>query len=216
MVPVRGRPFLAHQLELLAGCGVTDVVLCVGYRGRQVERFVGDGHRWGLSVRCSRDGPSLVGTAGALRNAVHLLAPWFGVVYGDSYVPMNYPALLRTHVAKGRAATVAVYENADRWDRSNIVLDGDRVAVYDKRRHHPGMTWIDAGVTALDRDWVAALPAGQPMDLAEQFASLARAGQLGALRIRERFYEVGSPAGLAEFRRLIAVRVAQPRQAVSA
>lgn len=206
LVPVRGRPFLAHQLELMAGRGVTDVVLCVGHRGGQIERFVGDGRGWGLNVHCSRDGSSLLGTAGALRQALPLLAPSFAVAYGDSYVTMDYTALLQAHVASGRAATVAVYENADRWDRSNIVLDGDRVAMYDKYRDHEGMTWIDAGVTALDRRWVAALPAGRPLDLAEQFHLLARAGEMGAHPIRERFYEVGSPAGLAEFRRLVAAR----------
>lgn len=190
----------------MATHGVTDVVLCVGHRGRQVERFVGDGSAWGLRVRYSSDGPTLLGTAGALRQALPLLAPSFAVAYGDSYVTMDYPALLRAHETAGRAATVAVYQNAGRWDRSNIVLDGDRVAVYDKYRDHPGMTWIDAGVTALDRRWVAALPAGHPVDLAEQFHGLAKAGDMGAYRTTERFYEVGSPAGLAEFRRLVAAR----------
>ncbi len=206
LVPVRGRPFVAHQLELMAEHGVTDVVVCVGHRGRQIERFVGDGLAWGLSVRYSSDGPNLLGTAGALRQALPLLAPSFAVTYGDSYVTMDYPALLRAHETAGRAATVAVYQNAGRWDRSNIVLHGDRVAVYDKYRDHEGMTWIDAGVTALDRRWVAALPAGRPLDLAEQFHLLAQTSRMGAHPIRERFYEVGSPAGLAEFRRLIAAR----------
>jgi N-acetyl-alpha-D-muramate 1-phosphate uridylyltransferase len=211
LIPVRGRPFLDHQLELMAGRGVTDVVVCVGHGGAQIERFVGDGRRWGLNVLCSRDGPFLLGTAGALRQALPLLAPSFAVAYGDSYVTMDYTALQQAHVASGRAATVAVYENADRWDRSNIVLQGDRVAVYDKHHHRPGMTWIDAGVTALDRRWIAALPAGRPLDLAEQFNVLAQAGELGAHPIDERFYEVGSVAGLAEFRRLLAARARTSR-----
>ncbi|MHB8674784.1 MAG: glycosyltransferase family protein, partial [Candidatus Limnocylindrales bacterium] len=122
------------------------------------------------------------------------------------YVKLDYPALLRAHQTGGRAATVAVYHNEGRWDRSNIVLEGDRVAVYDKYRDHPRMTWIDAGVTALRRSWVAGLASTGPLDLAEQFNALADAGGMAAYRTDERFYEVGSPAGLAEFRRVVAAR----------
>lgn len=206
LIPVRGRPFLAHQLDMMAGHGVTDVVLCVGHRAGQIERYVGDGTPWSLKVRYSHDGPQLQGTAGALRQALPLLASDFVVSYGDSYVKLDYPALLRAHQTGGRAATVAVYQNEGRWDRSNIVLEGDRVAVYDKYRDHPRMTWIDAGVTALRRSWVAGLASTGPLDLAEQFNALAHAGGMGAYRTAERFYEVGSPAGLAEFRRVVAAR----------
>lgn len=206
LIPVRGRPFLAHQLDMMAGHGVTDIVLCVGHRADQIERYVGDGRAWSLTVRYSHDGPQLLGTAGALRRALPLLAPDFVVSYGDSYVALDYPDLLRAHADAGPAATVAVYQNAGRWDRSNIVLERDRVAVYDKYRDHPGMTWIDAGVTALRRSWVARLASSGPLDLAEQFNALARAGGMAAYRTDERFYEVGSPAGLAEFRRVVAAR----------
>lgn len=211
LIPVRGRPFLAHQLDMMASHGVTDVVLCVGHRAEQIERYVDGGRAWSLTVRYSHDGPHLLGTAGALRRALPLLAPDFVVSYGDSYVALDYPDLLRAHATTRRAATVAVYENAGRWDRSNIVLDGERVAVYDKYRDHPGMTWIDAGVTALRRGWVASLPADRALDLAEQFDVLAMSGDMGAYPTTERFYEVGSPSGLAEFRYVVAARLRAER-----
>jgi len=203
LVPVRGRPFISYQLELLASHGVRRVIVCVGHRSGQLERYVGDGRPWGLHVRYSHDGPRLLGTAGALRHALPLLDSTFAVLYGDSYIPVDYPALLDRHLRGGRPATVAAFENHDRWDRSNLVLDGDDVAIYDAQHRQPGMTWIDAGTTALERSWLAELPAAVPLHLADRMHELAAAGQLAAYRCRERFYEVGSLAGLAEFRRFI-------------
>lgn len=205
LVPVRGRPFIGYQLGLLASHGVTEVVACVGHRSRQIEHYVGDGSPWGLHVRYSHDGPRLLGTAGALRRALPLLDSSFAVLFGDSYIPVEYSTLLESHLRSGRPATVAAHENHDQWDRSNLVLDshGDGIAIYDNQRRYPGMTWIDAGTTALERSWLAELPPMVPRHLADEMHELATAGLLAAFRCRERFYEVGSAAGLAEFRRFI-------------
>jgi MurNAc alpha-1-phosphate uridylyltransferase len=46
-VEVNGRPFLDHQMRLLAANGVTRAVLSVAYRGEMIEEFLGDGARYG-------------------------------------------------------------------------------------------------------------------------------------------------------------------------
>lgn len=70
LVPVLGRPFLAHQIELLKQHGITHLVLCVGYLGEMIEREFGDGSAWGIKIDYSFDGSKLLGTAGALRKAL--------------------------------------------------------------------------------------------------------------------------------------------------
>src|SRR5437764_9449211 len=69
MVEVAGRPFVDHQLALLARNSVRRVVLCLGHLGEQVERHVGSA-RYGVQVQYSHDGDRLLGTGGALRRAL--------------------------------------------------------------------------------------------------------------------------------------------------
>ena len=84
LIDINGRPFIDYQLQMLKANGLSDVVLCVGYEGRQIEDHLGDGARHGLKVRYSYDGRELVGTGGALRKALPLLSDPFLVIYGDS------------------------------------------------------------------------------------------------------------------------------------
>src|SRR5436190_842448 len=70
LLPVAGTPFIDHQLGWLAAHGVTRVVLSIGYRGEMLRDHVGDGGRWGLSIRVVDEGTRLRGTAGALRLAL--------------------------------------------------------------------------------------------------------------------------------------------------
>src|SRR5689334_12852457 len=133
MVEVAGRPFIDHQLALLRRNGVRRVVLCLGYLGEQVERHVGDGSDRGLEVRYSHDGERLLGTGGALLRAAPLLGPAFWVLYGDSYMDIDYAAVLRHFAAGGQDGLMTVLHNEGRWDRSNVVFQNGRLLCYEKR-----------------------------------------------------------------------------------
>ena len=90
LVPVAGKPFLAHQLELLQSRGIRRAVLCVGYLGEMIQRDFGDGRAFGVQLDYSFDGPKLLGTGGAIKRALPLLGDEFFVLYGDSYLPVEY------------------------------------------------------------------------------------------------------------------------------
>ena len=90
LVPVAGRPFLAHQLELLRGQGIRRAVLCVGHLGEMVQREFGDGAAHGVQLDYSFDGPAPLGTGGAVKRALPLLHDRFFVLYGDSYLPIDF------------------------------------------------------------------------------------------------------------------------------
>jgi NDP-sugar pyrophosphorylase family protein len=204
LVPVGGRPFADHQLARLAGEGFDEVVYCIGHLGDQVRDFVGDGGRWGLKVRYVDERDHLLGTAGALRLAFRegVLEPTFGVIYGDSYLPAPlreaWEAFTRSHAP----ALMTVFRNEGRFDTSNALLEDGMVVRYEKGLDDPaaaGMRHIDYGFSILDRDVVIApLPEGEVIDLAEVLGRLSAAGHLAGHEVTDRFYEVGSPEGLAE------------------
>lgn len=207
LLVVAGRPFVAWQLELLRSLGFDDLVLCVGHLGEQIEAFVGDGARFGLRVRYSYDGPKLLGTAGALRRALELLAPEFLVTYGDSYLPFDYAGPLRDLEAHPEASgSMSVYRNSGRWDASNTQIEGELVKRYVKGSGDPAVDHIDYGATALRREVIEALGADQVHPLERVFSELSAAKKLRAFRVHERFYEIGSPSGLADLERMLLAR----------
>jgi NDP-sugar pyrophosphorylase family protein len=203
LLPVAGRPFAAWLLERLAAAGFDEARICIAHLGDLIRDALGDGSAFGIAVRYADEGPSLLGTAGALRRALPALAPTFLVTYGDSYLPFDYAAPLADLDAHPAAqGTMAVFENADRWDRSNTQIEGDRVVRYAKRARDaapdPAVDHIDYGATALRREVIAALPDGVAHGLDTVQRDLAARGVLRALVAPRRFFEIGSPDGLAD------------------
>jgi len=198
LVEIHGEPFLAHQLRLLRERGVERVVLCVGYRGRMIRDFAGDGSRFGLHLDYSEDWPALRGTAGAVTQALPLLGERFFVLYGDSYLPCDYRAVQEAFLAAGKPALMTVYANQGRWDASNVELSAGRILAYDKRNRTDRMRHIDYGLGVFEAAVFARLPAGVACDLADVYQELLRRGELAAYEVFERFYEIGSPAGIED------------------
>jgi NDP-sugar pyrophosphorylase family protein len=203
LLPVAGRPFAAWLLEQLCDAGFTDALFCVGHLGGDVQSAVGDGSAFGIRVTYAEDGERLLGTAGALRRALALLEPTFLVTYGDSYLPFDYAAPLEDLRAHDDAlGTMAVFHNEDRLDRSNTRVEGERVIRYEKRPRDaprdPELAYIDYGATALRREVIERLPAGEVHDLSAVQRDLAAAGRLRALPAETRFFEIGSPSGLRD------------------
>lgn len=196
LLEVAGRPFLLHQLALLAAHGAREAVVCVGYRGEQIEGVIGD-ERYGVRLRYSYDAPELDGTLGAVRRALPLLGERFLVLYGDTYLRIAYEAVDAAWRDSGLPAVMTVLRNDGRWDTSNVVLRGDRVERYDKRNPTPDMRWIDYGLGGLEAGALAAVDPEEP-DLAVLYERLAARGELLGYEAVRRFYEIGTPESLAE------------------
>jgi N-acetyl-alpha-D-muramate 1-phosphate uridylyltransferase len=204
MLSVAGRPFVDWQLERLRAAGVNEVVMCIAFLGEQIRDHVGDGARFGLHVTWSSEGPTLLGTAGALRAALPLLSPSFLVTYGDSYLPFDYSGPLHMlETCDDADGVMSIFKNDGKWDSSNVATDGVWVSRYEKGVRDPSVDHIDYGATALRREVVAALPEGVPSGLDRVQTELAKRGRLRAYLAHERFYEVGSPEGLAELDRYL-------------
>lgn len=199
LVEVAGEPFIIHQLNLLRREGVERVVLCVGHLGEMIEEFVGDGRRFGLRVAYSFDGATLMGTGGALRRALPLLDEAFFVLYGDSYLDVALSPIALAFRRQGLPAMMTVFRNDGRWDTSNVVFEGARIVCHDKRTRRPDMRYIDYGLGVLTAGAIEGESAERPFDLSELYARLAACGRLAGYEVFRRFYEIGTPGGLAEF-----------------
>ena len=203
LVTVAGKPFLAHQLRLLRGAGLCHVVVCAGYRGEMIEAEFGDGSRFGARIEYSYDGPHLMGTGGALKRALPLLRQKFFVLYGDSYLPVDYRKPGNAFLASEKPALMTVFKNEGRWDTSNVWFDGKRILSYDKKERMPQMQYIDYGLGVLRAEAISGWPENEAFDLADVYHRLAAEKQLAGYEVTQRFYEIGSPEGLAELDTLL-------------
>jgi MurNAc alpha-1-phosphate uridylyltransferase len=201
LLPIAGRPFLAWLAEALLRSGYRQLVLCIGHHGEQIVDFLGSGEGFGLDVTYSKDGERLLGTGGAIRQALSrdLLAESFLVTYGDSYLPFDYSAPLRELDAHPEAlGTMSVFENHGAWDASNCAIGRGLVLRYEKGVEDSALTHIDYGAIALRRSVIAEQPTQVAFGLDTLQHQLAKAGQLRAFEASERFYEVGSERGIAD------------------
>ncbi len=203
MVPVHGRPFLEYQLSLLRRNGIEDFVMCVGFLGEQIEDYFGNGSEFGVNIKYSYEKDKLLGTGGAVRNALDLVEDEIFIMYGDSYLDINYKEVFDYFLSVEFPALMTTFKNDDRWDRSNVVFKNNIVELYDKKKQIPQMEYIDYGLSVLTKDVIKEIPVNTVYDLSDMFNRLSIAKQLAGFEVFTRFYEIGSKDGLDEFSGLI-------------
>jgi NDP-sugar pyrophosphorylase family protein len=209
LLEVAGEPFLLHQLRLLAGHGAREAVICVGYRGEMIESRIGS-DRFGMRIAYSHDGPGLDGTLGAIRRARTILPERFLVLYGDTYLRVDYRAADRAWRESGLPALMVVLRNDGRWDTSNARYESGRVLTYDKHRPTSDMRWIDYGLGGLEIDALDRVSESES-DLAVLYSTLAQRGELCGHSATERFYEIGTPGALRETEAFLEASSSSPR-----
>ena len=202
LVAVAGKPFLAHQLAMLQAQGIRRVVLCVGYLGEMIEREYGN-EAFGVKLDYSFDGDKLLGTGGALKRALPKLGELFFVLYGDSFLRVPYKPILDFFEGSGKLGLMTVFHNKGKYDSSNVVFRDGEILAYSKKNKSPQMEHIDYGLSLFKSRAFNSVPADQFVDLAHNMENLLQAKQLAGFEVRERFYEMGSPQGLAELENLL-------------
>jgi len=203
LLPVLGRPFVDLQLELLARRGIKDVVFCIGYLGDQVRQHLGDGKKWGVHVSYSDEGPNLLGTAGAIKKAESLLGDVFFLLYGDSYLLLDYQKIWEHFIRRQNLGMMVIYRNEDQLEKSNIREEKDYIVAYDKTGRTPGMNYINEGLSVLRKASLSNIPSGQSFSQEAFFDILIQRRELLAYPTDQRFYEMGSSSGLAELEKYL-------------
>lgn len=210
LIEVAGEPFFSHQLRLLKAAGLSRFVLCVGFLGEKIADFYGDGKKWGVQIDYAFDGPKLLGTGGALIRALPKLGDAFYVLYGDSYLPIDYRAVGEFFLRSNKLGLMTVFENRERYDASNVWFENGEIKVYDKKIRTTQMQHIDYGLGLFHAEAFSDFPRDTVVDLADVQKSLVSRGELAGYEIAQRFYEIGSHAGLAELDELLRTRPILP------
>ena len=203
LLDICGKPFIDWQLDLLSKSGITSIVLCLGNKGELIEEHVGNGAKYGIDIAYSYDGQSLLGTGGAIINALALLEDQFGILYGDSYLPLDYLDVMRFFEKSGKQAAMTIYKNLDNFDKSNVVYENQVIKEYSKESHTTNMQHIDYGFSVTRKETFEGLPRSVSIDLANIFENLVSEGEVAGYEVDQRFYEVGSFEGISTFKKYV-------------
>ena len=198
LIEIAGKPFIHHQLALIRDKGVTHVVLCVGYLGEMIEEYVGDGSPWGLELQYSYDGDELLGTGGAIKKALSLLPDSFFILYGDSYLDIDYSVVIERFYDDNLPVLMTIYRNQNAFDTSNVLMKDGKILKYDKKSRDPAMEYIDYGFIVIRKEVFFQYLANEPFDLSLVLSRMADSGQVAAFEVEQRFYEIGSAQGIRE------------------
>lgn len=198
MVEILGRPFIDWQLELLSDSGFEQVIISVSYRGEQIENYVGTGQKYGLNIKYVYDGDSQLGTGGAISKASKFVAGDFAVMYGDSYLPIDFKAVEEVFSASNQLALMTIFKNDNSLDASNVEFIDGRLVRYSKQHLNEQMHHIDYGLEYFRKSVFADSSDQTPWDLAEILEKLVINRQVVGYPVSERFFEVGSFQGIRD------------------
>jgi NDP-sugar pyrophosphorylase family protein len=200
MIEICGYPFVHWQTKLLARQGIRDIIYCVSHMSEQIVNYLGDGSKYGVKIRYSHDGPTQLGTGGAIINALPLLNQRFMVQYGDSYLRTDYSIIENRFLDSNRPALMAIYENNGKFDKSNVSVAKGGLVTYQKSSEFSNMSHIDYGLSCFDRSVFSQYTLDFPLDLAQVFSDMSRQGLLIGHEVEDRFYEIGSQEGILDFK----------------
>lgn len=198
LLDISGKPFISYQLDYIKSQKIKNVVICSGFLGNKIKNFIGDGLQYNLSIKYSFDGETLLGTGGALKKAINLLPNNFFVIYGDSFLPINFEEIKKFYFDNKIENLITIYKNNNRFDKSNIFFKDNRIVNYDKIKNFQDMQYIDYGLSILSKSSLQKYHNKKKFDLGDLFKSLSVENKLYGLEVFKRFYEIGSYEGIKE------------------
>ena len=195
LIDIAGKPFISRQLSYLSNQNIKDIVICTAHLGNQIKDYVGDGSKYNLKVSYSDDGDKLLGTGGSLKKASRILGENFFILYGDSFLPINFSLVEKAYFRQKKPALMTVFKNNDHGDKSNVYFK-NKCVLYNKKNPQKNMNYIDYGLNVVKGSIFYNFPTNKMFDLSDVFEDLSKKNLLAGLEIYERFYEIGSINGL--------------------
>lgn len=204
LISIEGKPFLQHQIELLNRYDVKEIVLCMGYMGKKIEDYFGNGNKFGARIIYSYEKEKLLGTGGALKLAEPYLVERFFLIWGDSYVRLNYKEMYDFHIKNSSDfdVTIAIFYNIRNYDKSNIIYERGKIKKYEKNSKDE-MKYIDAGIMVINKKILKRIPSGKVFQIENLFSRLAKEGKMKPFLIKKRYYEIGALKGLNQFTKFV-------------
>jgi NDP-sugar pyrophosphorylase family protein len=201
LVKINGKPFIYYQLKLLRKKGIKEVILCIGYLGAQIKKYVGNGKKFNLNVIYSYE-KKLLGTGGAVKNAFPLIKKNFFIMYGDTYLPINFIKIKNKYIKLKSKALITIYKNKKNLDKSNVYFNGKNI-LYNKKNYLKKMKYIEYGVSIFNKEIFKFFEKRKKFDLSDLFYFLSKKKLLNYYLIKKRFYEIGSISGLKDSKKYL-------------
>ena len=203
MVQIDGKPFLEYQIENLRKNSIKDIILCVGHLSEKIKDYFGNGEQFGVNIRYSHDGDKPLGQIGAIKNAESLLEDVFFVMYGDSYLSVDFQKLYSYFMRNNKLGLMVVYKNYDKYDMSNLIIKDNMVTKYGRNGVTKDMIYIDYGVSIFRKKALNLVPKNTFYTTKQFFSDLIKKEELLAFEASKRFYHIGNPDALEEFKSFI-------------
>lgn len=199
MLPVAGKPLIEYHLERLGAAGVRDFVINLGWHGSQIRDAIGDGARWGVSVRYSEEGWPALESGGGILHALPLLgAAPFIVVNGDVYADYPWPALVERarQLPAGDLAHLVLVPNPAHNPGGDFVLAQGRLG------NGPAPRLTFSGISVHRPEFFEGCAPGH-FPLLPLWRRYAGEGRLAGERYTGRWSDVGTPQRLAELEQVL-------------
>jgi NDP-sugar pyrophosphorylase family protein len=203
MLDIQGKPFLEYQIEYLKKHSIKDIILCVGYLSETIEKYFGNGKKFGVNIKYSYDGEKLLGPMGAVKNAESKLDDIFFIMYGDSYISVDFQKVHSYFLKHNKLGLMVVYKNCNKYDNSNLSVRDNLVIGHKVSGITEDINYIDYGTSLLRKKSLALIPEDSFCSTEQFFIKLINKKELLAYEANKRFYHIGTPESLEEFRDFI-------------
>ncbi|MDP2821687.1 MAG: nucleotidyltransferase family protein [Sulfuritalea sp.] len=200
LLPVGGKPLIVWHLERLAAAGLHEVVINHAHLGAQIEAALGDGARWGLSIRYSAEPEGALETAGGIANALPLLGndePLL-VINGDIHCDWDLARAVNV-LTPGDLAHLVLVPNPPQHPQGDFSLMGREVGADIKATAGRGaQVCTFSGIGIYRPQLFANIQRGQPAKLAPLLRAAMAARKVSGELHSGRWVDVGTPQRLVE------------------
>jgi NDP-sugar pyrophosphorylase family protein len=204
MVPVKGKPFLEYQINLLKKNNINNIVICIAYLGEKIEDYFGDGKKFGVSIVYAKEKSGPNGTGAALKNAEYFLEKEFLLLNGDTFLDIDYQSLVLAFKKSQKTGMTVVFKNQPKIAKNNMEVGEDFEILNYNKAAEGRANYVDAGVHAFKKNIVDFIPHAKFCSLEEEILPILIAKkQLVAYPVASRYYDIGTPERLKKFEETI-------------
>ena len=171
LIEINGKPFLYHQLKYLKKNNIKSVIILVGYLGTKVKSYLEKNVDF-IKVKVIFDGKKLLGTGGAILKSLN----------------------------QNNMATMAIFKNQNKYDRSNIEIKNSQNISYYKEKPNKKLLYIDYGASYLNKKIFQGVKKNKKFDLSTMFEKISQENMLKGYIVKKRFYEIGSYNGIKDIK----------------
>ena len=168
LLPVSGKPIIAHIVEKFRDEGAKDFFICVNYKGSMIEDYLGDGSRWRVNITCIRETDSL-GTAGGLSLLPEMDSPFF-VTNADVLASINLKTMYQFHKDNDSILTMAIKKIHLDVPYGTVTLKHN--SIVDLNEKPSVENYVNAGIYIIDNQCVNQIPINKRYDMTDLISSL--------------------------------------------